>query len=171
MINILEQSLIVLPNLTTWYQDPDIAFDEFGDFDLYGKIPCRIPNKTATSLKWKLKWQLISSSKEVFLPIPLDLSFQGELDAIARLELTPHGTWELGCFYTEELIQSNSERPHFERILIVVDRTTKYALMAEILSEKDTDMELIQKLLQLFKKIKLLPKNLMVPTNALATLL
>ncbi len=99
------------------------------------------------------------------------MSFQGELDAIARLELTPHGTWELGCFYTEELIQSNSERPHFERILIVVDRTTKYALMAEILSEKDTDMELIQKLLQLFKKIKLLPKNLMVPTNALATLL
>ena len=53
----------------------------------------------------------------------------------------------------------------------MVDRTTKYALMAEILSEKDTDMELIQKLLQLFKKIKTSPEKSMVPTNALATVM
>ena len=39
MINIPGESLIVLPNLTEINQTQIFAFDEFGDFDLYGKIP------------------------------------------------------------------------------------------------------------------------------------
>lgn len=174
LTRILEQSLLIIPQLTEFYEGPKAIFDDYGDLNLKGAIPCRIYTSTKSGGTWETEWQKLASVIPFTPPsvqIELPITMKKSISILANRGWHPKGIWEMGVFYTEDIFQTTDERPYFGQVAVIVDRTTKYILMAELLPNGPMATNLYNKMMELIQRTEYLPKTIFVTSANLFTIL